>query len=110
MPCNPHEIIITNNIKPSMLSCYGQKPQFTLSINGKTLSQQSSICVPLSNKTVVIRYDYNFLKGTYQGANEVTFELDDCVKKNYEVTFSWNNEFRIILPGGKAKKKTPIKL
>ncbi len=104
----PDTIAITNKIKTADLKKYGQMPQFSIKIGSLILAPGDTIKVPVTNNKLTVRYEYSFLKGVYKGANEVTFNLVDPVKKEYELNFSWKKEhepWRIMIAGAKPFEK-----
>ncbi len=107
------EILVRNSIKPKMLEYMffktGYSPDsFKLSVNGKEIKPGSSIAVAADQKNLTVRYDYSFAKGWRTGAKEIIFELD-ANNKEYNLEFSWNNEWRVIAAGATPKKVKRVK-
>ena len=88
------------------------KPEFfAIKVNGQPLKPGASVTIPSINNKLTVRYDYSFVVGWWfkrNGANEIIFKLDPT-KKEYDLSFSWKNEFRAIMPGAIAQKKLPVK-
>lgn len=107
------EILIRNTIKPKMLEYtflkIGYSPDsFTLKVNDKELKAGHSMSLPADKQTVRIRYDYSFAKGWRTGAKEITFELDKQ-KKEYDLEFSWHNQWRVIAGGATPQRVERLK-
>ena len=108
-------ITIKNSITPPMLEYTWlkkvYKPEFfTLRVNGKPLKPGASLSIPITDNKLTVRYDYSFVVGWWfkrNGANEIIFKLNPT-KKEYDLSFSWQNEFRVIIPDALAQKKLPV--
>lgn len=78
--------------------------EFILSANDEEIEQGESKKIEIINNTVYMRYDYDFgydmaiCRGAYETEYTVKEDQDDFI-----ATFSWNEKFRIIMPGA-----TPI--
>jgi hypothetical protein len=97
-------IKVTNCIKPAMLKYWSYTPDtFSLKVNGTPLAPGTSCTIPLAQNSIKLRYDYSFAKGFRSGAKEMIVEVEPN-KKELDISFSWNNEHRIIAPGIKINK------
>jgi hypothetical protein len=106
-------IRVTNAIKPHMLEYtflkIGYSPdQFSVKVNDHELKTGSSLEIPADQKTVRVRYDFSFAKGWRTGAKEIVFELGPD-QKEYNLEFSWHNNWRIIAQGAKPQKVKRLK-
>ena len=54
---------------------------------------------------MIVRYGYSFYNGWYTGAKEIIFDLDP-EKKEYNLNFSWDNEWRV----NRASGAQPIRV
>ncbi len=106
------QITITNGIQPHMLeytflgTSYSPD-SFALTVNGKALQPGDSVSLS-PQKTVAIRYDYSFAKGWRTGAKEIEFDLDP-EKTDFDLTFSWNNKWRVSARGAAPLKAKRLK-
>lgn len=109
------QIMVLNAIKPQMLE-YKYKilrktfcPEtFALKVNGKPLNPGDSLVLSNTDKTMVVRYDYSFYNGWYTGAKEIIFDLSP-EKKEYNINFSWDNEWRVIASGAQPIRVKRLK-
>lgn len=104
---------VTNTIKPKMLEYtffkIGYSPdQFNIKVNDQEVKSGSSIEIPAGEKTLRIRYDFSFAKGWRTGAKEIIFELAQD-QKEYNLEFSWYDQWRIIAQGAKPQKVKHLK-
>ena len=96
------QITIYNKIKPDTLKKFGQKPDFSIKINGKDLKIDNSMAMTVQDNTFTVCYQYSFLKGVYKNANQITFKLENPIKQEYELNFSWDKKhepYRVIISG-----------
>lgn len=99
------KLVVTNNISPEMTTYHfmgAHRPEFACWVNNAPVEHGKSVEVPIINNQLVVRYRYNFNKGYYKGAKEVTFEVAPD-KKECALQFSWNNSSRITASGAKPK-------
>jgi len=106
-----HPITITNDIKPEMLAYKHwtgtYKPtEFKLTVNGTEVKAGEKYEVS-SDQTLEIHYQYSFMNGKRTGEKTVTYELQKDVQ-NAAITFSWDNESRIIVDNAQPVKSTHI--
>lgn len=106
-------VSITNNIKPEMLTykhwiAGNLEPELKILVDGKELEVGKTATVAIENGTLPVQFSYSFMSGYRKGHNEVTFEVPEKQDK-LAMTFSWKNDYRIILDNAKPLKKTPIK-
>ncbi len=106
-------VSITNNIKPDMLVykhwIAGKlEPELKILIEGKELEPGKTATVAIEKGMLPVQFSYSFMNGYRKGHNEVTFEVPEKQDK-LAMTFSWKNDYRIILDNAKPLKKEPIK-
>lgn len=93
-----HTITVVNGIEKKMLGYrkFGTHypTTFKLSIGDKILEEGSSISTPIQDNTFVVRYDFEFMNGYRNGAEEVTFTLKPGVEK-LTLVFDWKRENRL---------------
>lgn len=106
---NIQTIKINNKIESKMLKYWTYFPdRFALKVNGTTIQSGSSLSIPLNNNKLTVRYDYSFANGFRAGAKEITFEITNPQKKEYDIHFSWNDKYRVIVDGAKPCKTVKI--
>lgn len=106
------DLTIINTIKPDMLkySFLGASyspDSFELRVQGKPLKPGQSLSIP-KQKKLAVRYDYSFAKGMHTGAKEIEFDLEPQTTQ-LELTFSWDNKWRICALGAKPQKAKILK-
>ncbi|MGE0009273.1 MAG: hypothetical protein AB7F19_01920 [Candidatus Babeliales bacterium] len=112
-PSSPKRTItIKNTIEPKMLTYKhwsGNKvpDPFKIVIDGKEIAPGKSITVAIENDTLPVQFSYSFMMGYKKGTNEVTFQVPEH-KDNLNLTFSWDNDYRVILEHAKAIKKQAV--
>ncbi len=106
-------ITIKNGIKPEMLiykkhwsGSYEPKP-FEVIIDGKKLEQGASTEVAIADNKIAIQYSYSFMMGYRKGTDEVTFTIPEK-QDTLQLTFSWDDDFRLKLDHGAPKKRVSI--
>lgn len=111
---SPKRIVtVTNNIKPEMtiykhwIAGNLEPKPFKILIDGKELEPGKTATVAIENKTLPIQFSYSFMDGYKKGTNEVTFEVPENQDK-LAMTFSWDNQYRVILDHAKALKKEEV--
>lgn len=104
-------VTITSNIKPEMLIKHwmGKREpnSFAILVDGKELAMGKTITTTIENNILDIQYNYSFAMGIYQGKRKVTFEVPEK-QHTLSMTFSWENDHRVILDHAKAILKKPI--
>lgn len=102
----PSSITITNNIQPSMLTYKHwtgkyNPDSFKVFVNDAEIAQGSSIKIPSETKTVNLKFDYSFVNGKRTGNKTVAYKLNENSTQAH-ITFSWDDENKIILDNGTA--------
>ena len=97
-------ICLKNGITKKMISytkCFvSYTPDFRLQIGDQELRPGKAQTITVDGDTITIAYDYNFLNGYKKGRRVVSFALPEH-KNEFEVTFSWKNDWRVILESAK---------
>jgi hypothetical protein len=109
----PSSIVITNAIEPSMLAYKHwtgtyNPDKFTIAVNGVEVAQGAQHTLPASKDPVEIRFDYSFVNGKRTGAHTIAYELNENITQA-NITFSWNDEWKVIVDNGKPVKHTEVK-
>ncbi|HEX4068891.1 MAG TPA: hypothetical protein VHX42_02235 [Candidatus Babeliales bacterium] len=102
----PSSITINNNIKSDMLTYKHwtgkyNPDSFKVFVNDTEVAQGSSLELPSETKTVNLKFDYSFVKGTRTGSKTVSYKLNEDVTQA-DITFSWDNENKIMIDNGTA--------
>jgi hypothetical protein len=111
---NTRSIIITNAIQPSMLAYKHwtgtyNPDKFTISVNGAEVAQGAQHTLSATTDPVDIRFDYSFVNGKRTGSHVISYQLDENIAQA-NITFSWNDEWKIIVDNGKPVKHEEIKV
>lgn len=99
-------ITINNNIKPDMLTYKHwtgkyNPDSFKVFVNSTEVTQGNSLQIPSGTKTVDLTFDYSFVNGKRTGSKTVSYKLnEDATQAN--ITFSWDNDNKIIIDNGTA--------
>lgn len=111
---SPKRIVtVTNNIKPEMtiykhwIAGNLEPKPFKIIIDGKELEPGKTAAIAIENSTLPVQFSYSFMDGYKKGTNEVTFEVPEKQDK-LAMTFSWDNQYRVILDHAKALKKEEV--
>lgn len=101
-------ITVTNNITKKMISytkCFvSYTPDFNLIINDEIIPPGHTRKVVVDNNNMlIVTYSYNFLNGYKKGKRSVSFELNPN-QNAYEITFSWQNDWRLMIAQATPKK------
>lgn len=105
-------VSITNNINPEMLvykHWSGDKvPEpFAIVVDGKPLEPGKTTSVALEDDKLNVQFNYSFMMGYRKGTREVTFKVPEK-QDTLNMTFSWDNDHRIILDKAQAIEKREI--
>jgi len=104
-------VCVKNGITKKMISytkCFvSYTPDFHIRINEQELKPGSQETFAIKGDTIAISYDYNFLNGYKKGKKVVEFALPEDTT-TFEVTFSWNDDWRVILPSAKPISSNQI--
>jgi len=110
---NERIITLHNKITDEMLTYYkagaNHPKEFTVSVNNQKIERGKKHEVKVANNILRIQYDYKFHRSfvTRKGAKLVEFELPND-HKEFDITFSWDNEWHIILAHATPKSMTKI--
>ncbi len=95
-------IKICNTINDSMTSHSSPigslTPTFSVMVNDQAIKNGESLNINLKENQITVRYDFNFLKGMNKGSRAVTFNVKPKTEK-LTLSFSWDNEWRVIVDG-----------
>ncbi len=100
---------VTNNIEQSMLTYKHwtgkyEPSTFVVSIDGQTIEQNKEYNILVTDSTLKVRYDYSFINGMRKGAKIIKFQLEKNAV-DLLITFSWNDEWRVIID-----QATPVEI
>jgi len=98
-------VTIINKIDESMLKYKHwtgthEPESFSIQINGKTVEKGEKYEVTTPHEPLTIRYDYSFAKGMYKGGKTMSYQIDS-EKSEADLTFSWNDDPRVIVENAK---------
>lgn len=102
-------IIVINAIEPSMLEYkhwtgkYSPE-SFTISVNGKEVEAGNKCEIPANSTMVEIGYTYSFMNGIKSGGRKISYQLNENITQA-NITFNWQNDWRVIVDSGKAIKE-----
>jgi hypothetical protein len=107
-------IIITNAIEPSMLAYKHwtgtyNPDKFTITVNDVEVAQGAQHTLSATADPVNIRFDYSFVNGKRTGAHVISYELNENITQA-NITFSWNDEWKVMVDNGKPVKHEEIKI
>ncbi len=99
----PRTVKIKNNIvekklKYKYLFLSYIPTKFSITINGQELKRDEKMDVTIKDNKLSVRYDYEFMDGKRTGAKVVHFEVDPEAQE-LDLSFSWKDEWRIIIDG-----------
>ncbi len=102
-------ITITNAIEPKMLKYKHwtgkySPDKFAISVNGTEIEQGKTCSIPGNSSTVEIGYTYSFMNGMKSGGRRISYQLNENITQ-LNITFDWNNDWRVIVDNGKAVKE-----
>ena len=100
-------IKVTNKITKQMLA-YSKgfmqyTPDFTLTINDVPVEQGKQQQIVIENNCVTVGYTYNFMNGYKKGSKEIEFMVP-VTKDELDITFSWQDDWRIVISGAQPQK------
>ena len=106
-------IIITNAIQPSMLAYKHwtgtyNPDKFTITVNDIEVAQGAQHTLSATTDPIDIRFDYSFVNGKRTGSHVISYQLDENIAQA-NITFSWNDEWKVIVDNGKPVKHEEIK-
>jgi hypothetical protein len=104
-------ITVKNSITKEMISyskCFASyTPDFSLTINDQIIQPGEEKKINITHDQLTTSYSYNFLNGFKKGKKAVEFEIPSD-KEKFEITFSWKNDWHILIEDGKPIKKQTI--
>lgn len=100
---------VTNNIEQSMLTYKHwtgkyEPSTFVMKIDGQTIEQDKEYDIIVTDNILKVRYDYSFINGMRKGAKIIKFQLEKNAV-DLLITFSWNDEWRVII-----NQATPVEI
>ena len=100
---------VTNNIEQSMLTYKHwtgkyEPSTFVMKIDGQTIEQDKEYDIIVTDNILEVRYDYSFINGIRKGAKIIKFQLEKNAV-DLLITFSWNDEWRVIID-----QATPVEI
>ena len=104
-------VIIKNKITKKMITytkCFvPYTPDFVLKVNGTELKLGEEQSIAIKKNRVTVTFSYNFLNGYKKGTSAVEFDLPES-KQECEITFSWKNDWRVIMNDAKPLTITQL--
>lgn len=105
-------VTITNSITPAMRikkHWTGEKTPDKLAIllDGKQIEPGKTVSAQLKDDLLTLEFDYSFMNGYRTGKNQVIFQVPED-QERLDMTFSWENDFRVILDKAIPKTKEAI--
>lgn len=102
----PHtrDVKFHNKITKKMLTYhkgfFSLTPTFNLTVQDEPLKSDQVVSLPIKDNKVTVTYDYNFM-GHKKGKKSIDFEIP-AQQQEFDITFSWQHEPRIIIDKAKA--------
>ena len=100
-------IKVTNNITKKMLvytkGFMQYTPDFTLSINNMPIEPGKQQQIIIENNCLIVGYTYNFANGYKKGSKKIEFMVP-VTKDELEVTFSWQDDSRVLISGAQPHR------
>ncbi len=104
---------VSNNITQKMLGykyfVHYYPNKFILTINDMPVEQDQTKNIIIKDNKVAVRYEYEFLHGMRKGAKITTFDIEPKAD-HLNITFSWDNEWRVIMADATPLEATKIEL
>lgn len=78
-------------------------PDFVISINDVPINEGTQETITINNDCLTASYSYNFMNGYKKGTKVIEFTVPSS-KQELDVTFSWQDDWRLIISGAEPSK------